>query len=452
MARSDNDVVNVASREAFGGNLVNQGRGYYVTLELLALVWGTSQQRAMDEILPSPKDQEVLRIERRSHDFIRRWMRGDSQYLTSSDLEKVEGRDSHEILRSLLDSLEVPVPNRRSRGKNWGSQHVYPYVGELVHYDAVHRDNRKIPAVYEQYTYRGGGGLAHFILRSDDDQERIEANRLGLSDLVSDSGGALGQLVSACSEHDLARRDFTEETRECLNEVRDTRWVSNLRSGVRNICSRQSMSRAKRIELLMHFVPYCMARHQLDCACSVLNLEPFDIPPSLVDRPSPVRQLARKKHDSARGLIGDALTAVLEEHCETLDPSEAESILAKRSKPDLWGGPLGFFSATLATSGALNAHSGKRHFTLKLPLIEALVAASLKPGQEIELDIFLKECLFNQFGLIVDGQSAQRVDLIEVIDQGEFAANKEQLVRDLRGLGMLKEYSDATQIVAAEIS
>ena len=91
MARSDNDVVNVASREAFGGNLVNQGRGYYVTLELLALVWGTSQQRAMDEILPSPKDQEVLRIERRSHDFIRRWMRGDSQYLTSSDLEKVEG-------------------------------------------------------------------------------------------------------------------------------------------------------------------------------------------------------------------------------------------------------------------------------------------------------------------------------------------------------------------------
>jgi hypothetical protein len=450
MARSQNDVVNVASRGAFGGNLVTQGRGYYVTLELLALVWGTSQ--AMDEILPDPTDRAVLLIERRSHDFIRRWMNGDPQYLSSDDLTYVKGPESDKILRSLLDSLEVPVPNRRSRGPNWGSQHVYPYVGELVHYDAVHRKNKKTPAAYEQYTYRGGGGLAHLILRSDDDQQRLDANRKGLGDLVRDSGGALGQLADACSTHDLARRDVVEETREHLNEVRDTRWVANLRDGVRNISSRQSMSRAKRIELLMHFVPYCMVRHQLDCACSVLDQASFDIPASLVDRPSPVRQLARKKHDSARGLISEALTAVLIAHCETLDPSEAEEILAKTSKPDLWHVPLGFFSASMATAGALNAHTGKRHFTLKLPLIEALVAASLEPEQEIELDEFFRELLFGRYGLVIDEHSAREVGLTNEIDSGEFSENKEQLVRDLRGLGMLREYSDATRLVTAEIS
>ena len=40
MAVTINDLAAIGSREAFGAVLAPQGRGYYVTLELLALVWG----------------------------------------------------------------------------------------------------------------------------------------------------------------------------------------------------------------------------------------------------------------------------------------------------------------------------------------------------------------------------------------------------------------------------
>ncbi len=41
MAVTASDIASLASQQAFGAVLAPQGRGYYVTLELLALAWGT---------------------------------------------------------------------------------------------------------------------------------------------------------------------------------------------------------------------------------------------------------------------------------------------------------------------------------------------------------------------------------------------------------------------------
>ncbi len=64
------------------------------------------------------------------------------------------------------------------------------------------------------YHYRGGGGLAHMILRSDPDSERLEQNRAGLAALVADSEGPLGKLANACATHDLADPKDFPDTRE----------------------------------------------------------------------------------------------------------------------------------------------------------------------------------------------------------------------------------------------
>ena len=180
----------------------------------------------MNEVLPSVSEHEVVEIRRRSHDFARRWMNGfeedirrtDDNYVRDTDSSHVKGKDSERVLRSLLESLQVPMPFSRKK-PGWFGQHLYPYVGELVHYDAVRAKKGVKTPTLEQYFYRGGGGLAHFILRSDPDQERLSLTRNGLSELVADSDGPLGLLAKACSANDHAQPDKIKDEREASNQI-----------------------------------------------------------------------------------------------------------------------------------------------------------------------------------------------------------------------------------------
>ena len=49
---------------------------------------------------------------------------------------------------------------------------------------------------------------------------------------------------------------------------------------------------------------------------------------------------------------------------------------------------LGFFAGTLATAGALNAHTGSRYVTLRLPRLEASSAPRSRPHEEVEFEYF----------------------------------------------------------------
>ena len=188
---------------------------------------------------------------------------------------------------------------------------------------------------------------------------------------------------------------------------------------IRGVCHHQELRvRAKRIELLMHFIPFCIARHQLDSLASSLVKTP---PVALVDGASP-RRLAQKKHDKARGLLSEALDAAIEDFVQ----GQAEDQRARFAGAK-WGEVLRFFSGTLAIVGGLNHNTGKRHFTIKLTLMEALVAALLPPEREKEFDEFCFDLLFQKYGLILDPASANAADLEREIDSGEFRANKLQL-------------------------
>ncbi len=62
------------------------------------------------------------------------------------------------------------------------------------------------------------------------------------------------------------------------------------------------------------------------------------------------------------------------------------------------------------------------------------------------------EVLADQYGLVADRGSASKMGLTARVDAGEFVENEAQLARDLAGLGMMREYSDATRLVHGEVS
>src|SRR4051794_38120727 len=143
--------------DIFGTNLEQQGRGFYVALELFAMVRGSWE---LDPKLVLPPASEITSYRRRSHDFARRL--ATSTTIDTDEVGKaLQGATTQDTLVALLSSLVVEVPGRR-RAPKWFAAHLYPFIGELVHYDAVERRDK--PSI-ERYTFRDGGGLAHFLLR-----------------------------------------------------------------------------------------------------------------------------------------------------------------------------------------------------------------------------------------------------------------------------------------------
>ncbi len=442
------DVV----RSLFGAILSGQGRGFYVGLELMALLRGTLEQSG--SILPAPSD-EPLTVLLRSHDFARRLM-GEPRYLGAGETEGIEGTLALDAIAALGRGLRVPVPGRRRR-PGWHGEHFQPFVGELIHYDAVFRrrerdalmriDGRGVFISTERYLFRGAGGLAHAMLRSDPDEMRLGRTRAALGRLVSDSGTPLGELFASLSARDRGSdqprrlKEFRDEPEfECLAGLdRESPWVDLLRDGVMQI-AQQPLPSAKIAEALMHWVPYCIARYQADVSYRELDMEPRPIPVDLGSSPSPIRRRSREVHEQGRSTIVRAL----ESHASGIEPDVLESGSKK------WkDGARNFFSGTLAAVGALNAHTGKRYFVMGNELLEAIVLA-LVPG-ELPFDKFCQDVLYERLDLVVDRTSSARCRELGNLNRSDFELNAEMLAGRLEMLGMLVKFSDHTKMVSVEV-
>lgn len=436
------DVVH----ELFGANFQEQGRGFYVALELLAIIRGASELALEDVLSP---DVEVVRYWRSSHDLARRI--ATSTTVPDAELSPaVQGTTTLETLHALLSSLVVDVPGRR-RSPKWFAAHLYPFVGELVHYDAVERNRR--PSI-ERYVFRDAGGFAHHVLRTDPDHVRRARVRDGLLLLVHDSGTALGRVASALKSHDSADRPpepFTD-TSEAATEPRDeaSPWPATLRAGVDRIVRRTQTPRAKRVEQLLHWVPYCVARHQLHLARRQLGLEPGVFPLDATAEANPLRTRSQLALDEFRWNIVAALTSVAQSHQNAADEDE-RSLWDRYTQGNapFTNSPRAFFTETLAAVGALNATGGRRHFTFKVPMLEALVAALIEPSNEVEFDDFCS-LLADDLQLIVDQRAARAIGLTVDIDEGVFRTNALAFRQRLAAAGLLTHYSDATSLVHGE--
>ncbi|MFJ6695767.1 hypothetical protein ACIQM4_06810 [Streptomyces sp. NPDC091272] len=466
----------------FGVNLEQQGRGFYVSLEMLAIARGVYLAHAEDpetvaDLLDNRADASYKRT---SHDLARRIatkariVEGDEELGKAVELDSPE---TIETLHALFSSLLVEIPGRRTQ-PSWFGAHIYPFVGELIHYDAVERRIKQSDASpkksakkrkqagkvaaginapsIERYLFRDGGSWAYKVLRSDFDPDRKETTRQGLRDLVQDSGTPLGNLAKALSMHDF---DYDEEPVESSDsEIKLhedlSPWPELLRDGARNIVARTAaVPRAKRTESLMHWVPYCLARHQLQLARQKLGA--IDRESILLDFGNEATPLRRESQKNLAGFRNDIVNAINAQAREMI--KEAEGDESRRQRYERFTkevgtavqSPRGFFSETLAAVGALNAPVGRRHFTMKPPMLESLVSATVPQGTELEFDQFCA-LIYEKYGLVVENKVAARSPLASEVDQSFLDHNGKAFREKLAAIGLLTQYSDATSMVQGE--
>ncbi|MET8730105.1 hypothetical protein ABZV81_23430 [Streptomyces parvus] len=464
----------------FGVNLEQQGRGFYVPLEMLAIARGVylAHQEDPEKFAGLLDNGAGTAYKRTSHDLARRIatkariVEGDEELGKAVELDSPE---TMETLHALFSSLLVEIPGRRSQ-PSWFGAHIYPFVGELIHYDAVERRVKQIDAKksakkrkqatkvavgtnaprIERYLFRDGGSWAYRVLRADPDPDRKEATRQGLRDLVQDSGTPLGNLAKALSAHDFDYDEAPVEDSDTGIELYEdlSPWPDLLREGTRNIVTRiATVPRAKRTESLMHWVPYCLARHQLHLARTKLgatNRESI-----LLDFGNEATPLRRESQKSLAGFRNDIVNAINVQARVMIGEAEGDEDKERRyGRFTKEGGaavasPRAFFSETLAAVGALNATAGRRHFTMKPPMLEALVSATVTQDAEMEFDKFCT-LLYEKYGLVMEDKVAAASPLAYEVDPSVLDHNGKAFREKLTAIGLLTQYSDATSMVRGE--
>ncbi|MFG3519971.1 hypothetical protein ACGF5S_06885 [Nocardia nova] len=460
-------------------NLDEHGRGFYVSLELLAIARGVylahvDEPENFAELLNDGRDTAFKRT---SHDLARRIATNTAIVEGEEELGKaieLDSRETLETLQALFSSLLVEIPGRRVR-PSWFTAHFYPFVGELIHYDALERQitrrdasptnekrraqASKVPAGskaprLERSWFRDGGTWAYKVLRSDPNPDRKHATRQGLTELVQDSGTPLGNLAKALSAHDFDYDETPVHGSDAHIELHEniSPWPELLREGTRNIVTRTTVPRAKRTESLMHWVPYCLARHQLHLARTKLGLT--DRESILLDfgnAATPLRTESQKIFTRCRKEIVNAITVQTQEMIAAAHGDEGK----RRGYEELTtsgkaaGSPRAFFSESLAAVGALNATVGRRHFTLKPAMLEALASATVPHDTEMEFDQFC-ELLHHSYGLVVGSKVAALSRLAYEVDSSVLDHNSKAFRERLAAIGLLTQYSDATSMVRGE--
>ncbi|KOX37240.1 MULTISPECIES: hypothetical protein [unclassified Streptomyces] len=464
----------------FGVNLEQQGRGFYVPLEMLAIARGVylAHQEDPEKFAGLLDDGAGTAYKRTSHDLARRIatktriVEGDEELGKAVELDSPE---TMETLHALFSSLLVEIPGRRSQ-PSWFGAHIYPFVGELIHYDAVERRVKQIdtkksakkrkqatkvavginaPSI-ERYLFRDGGSWAYKVLRADLDPVRKEATRQGLRDLVQDSETPLGNLAKALSAHDFDYDEAPVEGSDTGIELYEdlSPWPNLLREGTRNIVTRTTtVPRAKRTESLMHWVPYCLARHQLHLARTKLGATIRES--ILLDFGNEATPLRRESQKNLAGFRNDIINAINIQAQVMISEAEGDEEKKRRYQRFTKEGgaavasPRAFFSETLAAVGALNATSGRRHFTMKPPMLEALVSATVAQDAEMEFDKFCT-LLYEKYGLVMEDKVAAVSPLAYEVDPSVLDHNGKAFREKLAAIGLLTQYSDATSMVRGE--
>jgi len=463
----------MVSESLFGATLQPQGRGYYVALELLALARGlTTFERSRQQVDPKwakvdqqhlldPAAERIVHL-RNSQDFIRRLMYDPSAgFLTGS-----EDHPKHDLaaglpeplvlhaVSDLLKGLVVPVPyvNR----KDWYTTHLFPYEGDLVLYDAQQRRNpetNKYGPALERDRFRGGGLLAYDILRTDRDDDRRQRVAAELGQLVEDSGQPLGRTVASLGKfNELDELPLEEQFVHWDVERRErSPFAEEMRDGVYRILQLR-VDRARKVQYLMQWIPLVIALHQRELCYRVVGDDA--VGQELVAPPIPlamvpnamIRSASRNCLRQTRQTVSLAMDATLERLCNEGLVTESASEAVRSDAKSKWRDePSGFFANTMAAVGALNANTGRRHFTLSASLAEAIVAATIGDGGSSFRE-FADEVLGGRLGLTTNRQLVGPAS-INGVEFRRSEMNERALEALLLNCGLLDQLSDSNSIV-----
>ncbi len=423
------EVKNVSGTEVsiglFGGVLDEDGAGFYSGLELLNFVFLEHRNK----ILPST---DTIKLTKRGHDFSRRFV-WDEEFSSNEGINDVlYNSNTQNAIRHLLEGLQLPLLNRRKAPSSWSQAFFFPYTKSLIHWDARTRATAERINIERRYL-RGGGALVYKILRKDKNISRLERVRQGFISLYkTNQESALETIMSTMLAHGNVIEDNLDDI-EKKSLIRNDKHEDVYCEGVLNILEHNEMSVVARIKALTNWTGYWLVLMQV-CR-SLEHLELSNRPVFICDCGASQSQLRRSSQKSYKDSVGLIVSAI--------DDFSGNHALSKRQKAKI----KGFFTKTSAVVKLTNSWTGRRHFTIGLELMETLVMASCKGAEEIPYDRFVNEYLFEKFGLIVGRRAAEMSGQLTNFDASVFEDNQANFANQMKAAGLLKEYSDATQMV-----
>jgi hypothetical protein len=382
-------------------------------------------------------------MRRISHDFARRLV---ADALPADARSKVLlDKQSEHAVSYLLRCLELEVSNT-TKTKSWERTHFFPYTRSLVHWDARGRviaapgGGTETKILIERRYFRGGGAFAFSVLRHDPDADRLNAIRAGFAELYpEDTKSPLEALAATLQEHGKQDGDPMADMLESDSKVLNDRWDNLYRDGMRNILSHRAASTVQRIRAVINWTGMWLVLMEASRSADHLGKPWGGI---VVDCAGVHPQLRR----ASQKCLKEHLARIEEAVNDEVD-SQAGSISTQQMNQI-----KGFFSNTAATCGLLNSAKGRRHFTIKLDSIDALVLAATSSGKELAFETFISEFLWQRCGLIVGRDAAARAGMLSAFDASIFEENERQFSELMRTAGMLRIYSDATRMVSAEVT
>lgn len=414
------------TKALFGGVFDVDGAGHYPGLELINLIVCCEEG-----VLPQCDQVHVWRA---AHDFARKLI-ADSMPADRKSAVLLDDHTEH-VVAQLLRCLELEVPNI-VQTKGWERTHFFPYTRSLVHWDARKPRQAGADVQLERRYLRGAGAYAFAVLRKDSDAARLEANREGFKALYPQDGNSPLELLAATLRAK-GRIDDTPslDQVEAASHVFQDKWEDLYRDGMRNILSHRALPGVQRVRAVMNWTALWLVITEAARSTSMSGDSPLAI---VVDCAGTHPQLRR----AAQRCLKD-LTGLIEQVSRKEGEKQGELSAQQLGKI------RGFFSNTAAAGGLLNSWRGRRHFTLRLGAIEALVLAAVPAGEERDYDRFLKEWLFDRCRIVAGRESAASAGMLTAFDGTIFEENERRLADQMRAAGMLRVFSDATRMVSPE--
>lgn len=413
------------TKKLFGGVLDVDGAGHYPGLELINLVVCCAEG-----ILPQT---DKVHIRRTAHDFARQLVT-DSLDNEKRDAVLLDTHTAHAVAH-LLRCLELDKPNL-VKAKGWERTHFFPYTRSLVHWDARKARSADAGVQLERRYLRGAGAYAFAVLRKDTDQERLARTRSGFAALYpQNTRSALDLLAATLRKRGKTDAEPSLDQVEAESKLLNDEWEELFRDGIHNIVGHEALPAVQRVWAVMNWTSIWLILAEAGRAMSLASRAPLAV---VVDCSGAHPQLRR----AAQRCLKDC-TAVIEH------VSRHEGMRQGKLSAQQLGKIRGFFGNTAAAGGLLNAWKGRRHFTLGLKAIEALVLASLRPGGEMEYEVFLTEWLFLRCRIVAGREGASRAGMLSAFDGTIFEENERSLAAQMRSAGMLRVFSDATRMVSS---
>jgi hypothetical protein len=352
-----------------------------------------------------------------------------------------------DLLRSLLIPRPFESDRRSNKTLQWQTYLFSPVVPELTS-DETTVKGRGLELSRSQY--RGGGAIAYQMLSKgtgDGEATRWSDTNAGLEKLVKPRAGGLFELFNNLRTTSLKKLQAEGSgmvgdsqhapkpvaTLKNFGDTIDTNSAQDFRDAVLNILRLpDTVTNNRKIKYILYLSGFFVARHVLETSSSQLD----------ISTSSAVSLLSFTRN----GQIETVSRETRARHSRLIDHGVRK-----------FGGDeklaTSFYNKTMQNLGFIDLRGRYMNYTLKLPLLEALILSTCSQEQLADgISISkLDELFWRKFQFVIGPSSSALAEsersFESFIPPSYFQENLAAFGARLEQLGFLNTYSDATQIL-----